>query len=95
MGYTLLCLNYKSFMANLTFLRVVVNYTAQKADFLFLKYRERAHANKMTAAASAVEPFLFSRSRFLHFSSPEALILPAEKVLLDCYAPLFSLGGCG
>lgn len=40
MGYTLLCLNYKSFMANLTFLRVVVNYTAQKADFLFLKYRE-------------------------------------------------------
>lgn len=41
MGYTLLCLNYKSFMANLTFLRVVVNYTAQKADFLFRKYRER------------------------------------------------------
>jgi hypothetical protein len=68
MGYTLLCLNYKSFMANLTFLRVVVNYTAQKADFLFLKYRERAHANKMTAAASAVEPFYFRAADF--YTSP-------------------------
>lgn len=81
-------------MANLTFLRVVVNYTAQKADF-FIPKIQRAHANKMTAAASAVEPFYFRAADFLHFSSPEALILPAEKVLLDCYAPLFSLGGCG
>jgi hypothetical protein len=67
MGYTLLCLNYKSFMANLTFLRVVVNYTAQKADF-FIPKIQRAHANKMTAAASAVEPFYFHAADF--YTSP-------------------------
>lgn len=41
MGYTLLCLNYKSFMANLTFLRVGRKlYSSKSRFFIPKKYRE-------------------------------------------------------